>query len=105
MLDRLGCYTGSELILSGNGLTAGTKIAMKVDAERFELLCRKAAERGLQSAWMPCWRLLPFIRGAFSKLSYQQWTMALDTYYHSKYTLFVLKRLNSCDPSGVTAIS
>lgn len=92
-LDRLGCYKGSELILSGNGAYSwNKKLPLRLDTECFERLCRNAANGRGSKRLDVLLEALAIYKGRFlPKLSYQQWTMTLDTYYHSKYTALCLE--------------
>lgn len=92
-LDRLGCYRGSELILSGNGAYSWNRsLPVHVDAERFESLCRAAGKGPVPKRLNAMLEAVALYKGRFlPKTSYQQWALALDTYYHSEYTALCLE--------------
>lgn len=92
-LDKLDCYKGSELILSSNGAYSwNKKLLMKLDTDCFELLYRNAADGRASKRLAAMLEAVSLYKGRFlPKLSCQQWTMSLDTYYHSKYTNLCLE--------------
>jgi DNA-binding SARP family transcriptional activator len=101
-LNGLACYKGSELILCGNGAYSwNRRVAMKLDTERFELLCRSTAGcRGAKHLNTVLEAIAIYRERFLPKLSCQQWAMALDTYYNSKYTVLCLEAVELLRPLG-----
>lgn len=102
LLDGLVCYKGSELILCGNGAYSwNRRVAMTLDTERFELLFRSAAgSRGAKRLNTVLEAIAIYKERFLPKLSCQQWAMALDTYYNSKYTVLCLEAVELLRPLG-----
>jgi len=86
-LDKLGPYSGAELILRKNkSYCWNSEIQITRDAELFDELYNKARAGSAGERLKALLEAARIYRGRFLPKSAQhQWVMVLDTYYHSKY--------------------
>lgn len=101
-LNRLGCYRGSELVLSGNGTYGWNhEIPLVMDTEHFETLYQNSFKGNPSKRLNDMLSAIAIYRGHFlPRTSYQQWAMTLNTYYHSKYTALCLQTIDLLQRMG-----
>lgn len=88
MLNQLDESAGHDWIIRKNGTYAwNTEIAVELDTEMFEALCKQAAAAQDEASRLDLlMQALSVYKGDFlPKLSTESWVMPIHTYYHQMY--------------------
>ena len=88
MLDQLGENVGHSCVLHKGGVyTWNSEIPLRLDAEEFEILCRRADAEPDRAAALDLYRqALALYQGDFlPKLAAEPWVMPIHTYYHQMF--------------------
>lgn len=88
MLNQLEDSAGHQWILRSDGSYIwNPEIALNLDTDRFEALCRQAAETADDAARLDLYRqAINLYKGDFlPKLATETWVMPLNAYYHRMY--------------------
>ena len=94
-LDKLGCVTGDQLILCHGGAYSWNRtIPMESDMELFENYYRFSRSGSDEQRLSRLRSAIDLYKGPFlPQDSSSEWVMALDTYFHSRYTAMCLEAI------------
>lgn len=101
-LDKLGCVTGDQLILCHGGAYSWNRmIPIEVDAELFENHYRASRNVSDEPRLSHLRSAIDLYKGPFlPQDSSSEWVMALDTYFHSRYTSMCLEAIEILRHAG-----
>ncbi len=105
LLDQLEPAGGHVMLLNrGGGYTWNDEVALEIDAEEFEQLCRNVPADELDGGLERLRRALSLYEGTFlNNLSSENWVIPRSTYYHNLYIQSVGKVLELMETGGLWA--